>query len=316
MAFGTRARPEFLLLAVLAAACSSTPEQPPDAEARLVAAETRVAAGRWDEAEEILEQLAGDACPKRLRDRRDIAIASLRQGQGDLWGAFQALETFPDLYSHSDLRPVVVEKVWEIGSSLAQSDAGFLFFWSDRRAGRTVLEHLITRHPDTQRLADALRILGDMAFEDQDFELAQTRFRDLMLNRPESEWFAYAQFRFAMSIVASLEGPEYDLERMQHAVRELRDFLNRKTENPEMLRVAHEAEERLRSWQAQRHLQIAAFYRRVDNPSGERHHLGIAAGEEFAGTRAHAEAVERRKALPEAAPAQPVAPTSGEGARP
>lgn len=296
-----------LLACTLAAACSSTPEQLPDAEARLVTAEARVAAGRWDEADDILDELAGDACPKRLRDRRDVALASVRMGQGDRWGAFTVLETFPDLYPHSELRPVVVEKVWEIGSALAQSDAGFLFFWSDRRAARTVLEHLITRHPDTQRLADALRILGDMAFEDEDYVLAQTRFRDLMLNRPESEWFAYAQFRFAMSIVASLEGPDYDLERMQHAVRELRDFLNRKTENPEMVRAAQEAADRLLEWQAERHLQIASFYRTVGNLAGERLHLDVAAGPEFATTSHHAEAVARRNALPPP-PATPTRP--------
>ncbi len=302
MASRRRSHKGLLLACWLAvAACSSTPQALPDAEPRLVAAEAQVAAGQWDEAEAMLGELAGEACPKRLRDRRDLALATLRQGRGQLWEAFRALETFPDLYPHSDLRPIVVEKVWEIGNALAQSDAGFLFFWSDRRSARTVLEHLITRHPDTQRLADALRILGDMAFEEQDYVLAQQRFRDLILNRPESEWFAYARFRFAMSIVASLEGPEYDLERMQQAVRELRDFLDKKPENPEMVRAAEEAVARLLEWQAERHLKIAAFYRTVRNLHGQRYHLGIAAGPEFATTSRHAEAVAARDALPPAA---------------
>lgn len=299
MASHRRSRLGLLLACSLVlAACSSTPVPLPDAEPRLVLAEARVAAGEWDEAETMLDALAGETCPKRLRDRRDLALASLLQGRGDRWEAFRALETFPDLYPHSDLRPIVVEKVWEIGHALAQSDGGFLFFWSDRRSARTVLEHLITRHPDTPRLADALRILGDMAFESGDYTMAQQRFRDLMLNRPESEWFAYAQYRFAMSIVASLEGPEYDLDRMQHAVRELRDFLRDKPENPEMVRTSEEAVARLLDWQAERHLKIAAFYRTVGNLAGERHHLEIAAGPAFETTSRHAEAVAARDALP------------------
>ena len=118
-------------------------------------------------------------------------------------------------------RPQVIELLWSIASALLEQDSSFWIFWSDRAGARAVLEHLITRHPDTQRLADALRILGDMAFDAEDYEMAQIRYREIILERPDSDWRFYANFRFAMSIVAGLRGPDYDLDGMKVAATEL-----------------------------------------------------------------------------------------------
>ncbi|MBL8748764.1 MAG: outer membrane protein assembly factor BamD [Planctomycetes bacterium] len=288
------------------AACASQATPLPDAERHLTNAEALVRNGAMAEAQSVLERIAGDACPKRLRDRRDVARATALVGLGEPWNAFLVLEKFPDLHPHSELRPTVVEMVWEIGKTLAASDGGFLFFWSDRVASRTVLEHLITRHPDTPRLADALRLLGDMAYEDRNFVLAQDRFRQLMKERPDSEWVKYARFRFAMSLFESLQGPEYDLDKMGHAARELRDFLAETTENPDLVTKARAALALLMDWQAKRHLQIAAFYRRVGNRPGRRYHLEIAASRDFENSSFHTEALselaEFRSEDPGAAP--------------
>jgi outer membrane protein assembly factor BamD (BamD/ComL family) len=257
-------------------------------------AEALLAARAFDRALDQLEALTDEICPKRLRDRRDLATATAHVGLDQHWEGYQALEQFSDRYPHSELRSAVMELLWNIGQHLCTSGRGFWIFWSDRRSGRLVLEHLITRHPDTQRLADALRLLGDMAYEDGNFELAQERFRDLIRRRPESEWVKYACYRFAMSIVDSLHGPEYDLDKMNHAVRELNDFLAAAPENPELVGKARAALARLREWRAQRHLAIADFYRTVANELGERHHLDIACQPEFEGTAAHGQAVEQR----------------------
>jgi tetratricopeptide (TPR) repeat protein len=285
-----------LPLALLLGGCASAPP-PQDPELELAKAEGLVAAGSWQSSLEALETLSGNVCPKRLRDRRDLCAATAQMGLGEPWAAFELLEPFPDLYQHSPLRPNVVEMIWQAGRTLAARNGGFLFFWSDRNASQTILEHLVTRHPDTPRLADALRLLGDMAYEDGDYEIAQQRFRDLMLNRPESEWTVYAQFRFAMAIVDSLQGPDYDLERMVHAVRELDGYLATKPERPSEVQQAEQARARLLEWQVERHIRIAAFYERVGNLAGRRLHLDIAASNQFASTAAYAKAVEARNAL-------------------
>lgn len=293
-----RCRPFPPLLAVLlGAACATTPPQEPEPERMLDTIDALVTARDFDQALALTEVLTDDLCPKRLRDRRDLLQASAHVGLGEHWDAFLALETFSDRYPHSDLRPQVIEMLWDIGRTLATSDHGFWIFWSDRRAGRTVLEHLITRHPDTQRLADALRLLGDMAYEDGNYELAQERYRDLMRRRPESEWVKYAGFRFAMSIVDSLQGSDYDLDKMNHAVRELTDFLMTAPENPALVTKAQAALGQLREWRAERHLAIAGFYRTVGNAPGRRYHLDIACSPEFEGTAAHDAALAQRSEL-------------------
>ncbi|MBL8733154.1 MAG: outer membrane protein assembly factor BamD [Planctomycetes bacterium] len=279
---------------VVVAACASAPLQAPAAEQMLATAEAQIAAGQFAAARQALSPLAGDACPKRLRDRRDFAEARTRFGEGEAWSAYLAVERFADDHPHSDLRPAVVDLIWQVGATLSKSDAGFLFFWSDQRAARTVLEHLITRYPETAQLADALRLLGDMAFADTDYELAQQRYRDLMLDRPESEWVGYAQYKYAMCLVQSLEGPDYDLERMQQATRELRDFLATKPENPEFVRTAQESIQRITDWRLQRHLDTAAFYATVGSTAGRLHHLEQAADPQLAAAAGYAEAVALR----------------------
>lgn len=300
-----------LLVWLLATACATTVAPLRTAEQSLVDADARLQAGDPDGALDALAPIEGDQCPKRLGDRRDILTAEAELARGELWRAYLALEKFSDVHPHSELRQKAVEMLWQIGRGLIERDGGFLFFWSDRGAGRTVLEHLITRHPDTQHLADALRILGDMAFEDENYELAQQRFRDIILNQPESEWRVYAQFRFAMSMVASLQGPDYDLDRTEHAARELNTFLATQPENPELLAETERALATLRQWQVERHLTIADFYRRVDNVPGQRYHLELATRPEFADVPAYARAVAERDALLRALP-----PAGGAGGGP
>lgn len=279
---------------VVVAACASAPLQAPAAEQLLTTAESQLAAGQFAAARATLAPLAGETCPKRLRDRRDFTVARTLFGEGQAWDAYLAVERFADNHPHSDLRPAVVDLIWQVGEALSKSDAGFLFFWSDQRAARTVLEHLITRYPETAQLADALRLLGDMAFADGDYELAQQRYRDLMLERPESEWVGYAQYKYAMCLVQSLEGPDYDLERMQQATRELRDFLATKPENPEFVRTAQESIQRITDWRLQRHLDVAAFYATVGSAAGRLHHLELAADPQLAAAAGYAEAVALR----------------------
>ena len=114
-----RPRPHLASLMLLLCGCASTSTPLPDAEQELAKAESMVAAGSWQQGLAALEPLAGDACPKRLRDRRDLATATARLGLGETWVAFEGLEQFPDLYPHSELRPTVVEMVWQIGCALA-----------------------------------------------------------------------------------------------------------------------------------------------------------------------------------------------------
>ncbi|MGC6489587.1 MAG: tetratricopeptide repeat protein [Planctomycetota bacterium] len=299
----TRRSPATAPLALLLAAACATGEGPrSDAPQLVEAAEAQVAAGSYDEALQTLAGVAEDLCPKPLRDRRDLARARAEFGRGQLWESYLLLERFSDDHPLSDLRPQVTELIWSVGSALIERDESLWILWSDRSAGRMVLEHLVMRHPDTPRLADALRLLGDMAFAAGDYELAQIRYREIILERPNSDWRFYANFRFAMSIVAGLRGPDYDLEGMQQAVTELRTFLRTAPENPQMVREAEAALAQVLSWQVQRHLDVVAYYRTLGNFPGQLHHARLATAPEFEQTPGYAAAVALRERL-EAVPA-------------
>src|SRR5690606_8342997 len=130
-------------------ACTTTVEPLPTAPQLVAAAEQQLQEQAFDQVLVTLEAVAGLRCPKRLRDQRDLLIAQAEFGRGRPWHAFLALEEFSSLYPHSDLRSQAVDVIWSAGKVLIDSDGGCLFFWSDKRAGRTLFEHLITRQPDT-----------------------------------------------------------------------------------------------------------------------------------------------------------------------
>ncbi|MCA8965221.1 MAG: outer membrane protein assembly factor BamD [Planctomycetes bacterium] len=279
------------LLLAAAAGCASTPPAPVQAPDELLAeAEARFTAEQPDAALTIVESWDRTTVPARLTPRYDLVHARALFALDRGFDAFEVLRDFYRDSPRSDLRPAAVELQWRIGNYLVHTGRAFWIFWSDRRAGKTVLEHLVTNHPDSTELADALKTLGDLAYEDRDFTMAQERFRELLRWRPESEWVIYARFRFAMSLVESLQGPDYDLDRMEHAERELREFLAANPENPDFVAASTRSLDLIREWQATRHLQIAHFYRTVDNPPGYQLHLQIASDERYAGTAANSQA--------------------------
>jgi outer membrane protein assembly factor BamD (BamD/ComL family) len=286
--------PLALSLAALAS-CATATLTFNEAEPIVADAEARIAAADHDGALDVLDEVEGDACPRRLRDRRDVALARARFAVGELFEAYEALQDFAADYPLSELRPIAMTMMWDVATALLARDDGFLFFWSDRTGARTVLEHLTTNFPDSTRVGDALKILGDLAYEDGDFDLAQQRYGDLMLNHPD-EWVAYARFRYGMSIVGCLEGAEYDQIRTSEAERELAGFLAGGYENPEMNTIAAETVAMLLEWQIEHELGIAGFYARIANAPGELLHLERAAEDRFARTSRHAEAVQRRDA--------------------
>lgn len=290
-----------LALVGLGSACSSAPPIPrEEALQRLADAEARMEAGDPEAAVDDLEDVDRESFPPLLRERRDLVLARAQRATGDDYEAFVTLREFSDRYPHSELRDTVVQMVYDIGRTLIRSDAGFLFFWSDRRAGQSALEHLITRYPDNPWLADALRLLGDDAFERDDLALAQERYRDILRRRPDSEWAPYARFRYAMSLYGTLQGAEYDQDQMLHAQRELTDYLAGNPENPEFVAIARKSLDQILVWRSDRELLVARFYEEIGNEPGRLRHLELAAAEEFATTDAGKEA---RAIL--AAPRQP-----------
>jgi outer membrane protein assembly factor BamD (BamD/ComL family) len=297
-----------VLLALVLCACKSAPPPiAPDAEIVVVAAEKQLSAGEYEAVRDGLKERDLREFPKSLQPRYELTLARAQFALDEKFDAFETLREFADRHPHSDLREQVVALIYEIGRDLSASDRGFLFFWSDRRGGRVCLVHLVTRYPDSAQLADALRLLGEMAFADQDYDESQERFRELLVRRPDSEWVPLARFRFAMSLVASLQGPEYDLDQMVHASKELQAFLEKPPENPDFVSQARDSLARVLEWQAERYVKIADFYHTIGNHPGELASLKRAAADELKGTKASVEAKARLAEL-QAKPATGVGP--------
>ncbi|MBL8725470.1 MAG: outer membrane protein assembly factor BamD [Planctomycetes bacterium] len=291
----------------LLASCATVSLDDPDRE--LAAAEAALAAREPGRALAVLQKHDVQSFPSRLRDRFDHLRIQAHAEAGDPDAAFTVAETFADRHPHSDLRPQIGERIWQLAVAVLARDGGLWPFWSDRRSSRTMLEHLITRYPEHVRTADALRQLGDLAYDDRNHALAQERYRDLLRRCPNSEWVKYASFRYAMSLFAGLQGPDYDLDQIEHTRRELEAFLGGKPENPEFVKAAATALQQVIAWQAERHLRVAHFYRTIGNLHGQRLHLEIAAGAPLAGTAAHTRARTELAELPELpTPADPEVP--------
>lgn len=283
----------FLPFVCLAACASAPPVEGPDAEQILTDATALMQQGDAAGAADLL--LAHDETDflEAWQPRYAVLRARIHLQLGARWDAFEALRDFADNHPHSELRTEAIALEFQAGSELAASDAGFLFFWSDKRGARTCLEHLTTRYPNCPQFPEAMQLLGKLALENQDYGLAEERYRELLRRFPESEWAPLARFQFAMCIYLALPGSDYDLERMESASRELDVYLASMPENPEHRERAAAALATLRAWRSERHLAIAGFYARVGNRPGEIEHLHLAKVPEFAGCDAALAAEER-----------------------
>ena len=283
-----------ILLWGLGGCASAGPE--PNPLAMLDEAAALLGVGQPADARALLEAVDRDIYPPPQKARYGLLLARATYHTGEPWAAFQLLRRFPDDFPHSENRLEVEQLVFDIGQEMSRSDKEFFIFGSDRTDSRAILTHLIQRYPRTTHLADTLQILGEMAFEDEDFLRAHARFKDLLQQQPDSEWAPLARFRIAMSEFRVLEGPEYDLEQMQLARNELENFLANPPESPSFVAEARAALQVVVSWMAERHLLIADFYKTIDNRVGELHHLQVAS-REFADTESGKTAAERLATL-------------------
>lgn len=253
--------------------CSSGPELQ-DPVAVLTLAEDHLDRGEPTQALTLLEAMDEDTFDGERRERYVVALATALHRNGYHWDGFEVIRDFGDEHAFSPYVNAVQDLEFDIGATLIRSDGGFLFFSSDRDDGQVVLEHFTVRwtHP---AVPDALRLLGEKAFAEQDYALAKERFSNLLLKYENSEWVPLALFRMSMSWYHSLEGPEYDIQSLRRAHDELRDFLARGIENPTFHQEATDALVTVREWLGKKHLLIADFYETVGNTEGANSHREI-----------------------------------------
>ena len=260
--------------AVLWAGCAASPPPglPQDAEGVLRVAsacvETDPAAARA-----ALETLDEDELTNAELEGYKALYAEALWRTGKAWKAFRVIRTFPDDHRFSPFAPQVEEVHFRIGAELIQSESTYFLFGSDQDDGELILGEFVERYAASRHADDALRLLGDLAIEEERWFDAQRRFEQLIQDHPTSEWTSLASFRRVMAIHAELLGPEYDLPSMDRARNELRDYLATAPERPEFRDAASTAYEQVAGWIIERHRIDAEFYRTIGNAYGERFHL-------------------------------------------
>jgi hypothetical protein len=287
-----------LLLACAASGCASAPieELPADPQGALDLAQGWVV-DRPADARYVLARLDEDALTNEELERYKALYAEALWRTDDAWDGFKLIRNFVEDHRFSTWTPRVEEIHFRIGEELIQSEASYFIFGSDRDDGELVLAEFVERYTTSPHLADALRLLGDLAFEEQRWFDAQRRFEQLLQDHPTSEWAALASFRRVMAIHAELLGPEYDLPSLNRARNELRDYVATAPERPEFRDAAAAAYAEIEDWIAERHLIDAEFYRTVGNRYGERYHLRLLLEDSPAAQPQVAEARRRLEAL-------------------
>lgn len=235
------------------------------------------------------EQFAGAE-----RARRTALLGRAYYMAGDSWQAYKEIKSFAQDYPSSPTTEVADVHL-KAGLQLLKSDGGFLFFYSDNKRGRQILEDFLVYYHYSPRIPDVLHELAESAFRGEDYELAKERYTQLIQDYKSSEWITLARFRVAMCYFRRLQGPSYDLGEMTRARNELRDFLATPNENPKMNDQARAALAIVQEWLGEKHVRIADFYTTIQNRYGTVYHLRIAAKDfpDTAGGRVAAQRLQR-----------------------
>ena len=261
------------LLAALAGCGSAPAVVPPGDPAEALALADRLLKTDPAAACSLLEGLDPDAMPRAERAGHAALYAEALLQTGEPWDGFEQIRSFGEDHRFSEWMPRVEDTHFRIGRQLIESDASWFIFGSDRDDGEIVLQEFVERYSANPHVPDALRLLGDLAFDEERWQEARRRYEQILAESPGSEWAPLAAFRRVMSIHADLLGPEYDLPEMLRARNELRDYLATEPEREDFRAPAAAALAEVDDWVGQRHMIDAEFYRTVGNEPGERFHL-------------------------------------------
>ncbi|MEZ5990042.1 MAG: outer membrane protein assembly factor BamD [Planctomycetota bacterium] len=257
------------LLLVLAAACSSAPqEMPATAQEALERAEQYLQGGQPGAAKQLLLAVDPRSYRGRALERYEVALARAQLGDGDLYDAYKSIKQFPREHGDSPLLKDAETIEFQAGARLAARGGGFLGLWTDLGDAEAILEHFIVEYPASVYLDDALRILGEAAYQQQNWTRAIARFRELLEQGQDSEWREWAEFRFAMAHYRLVNGPDYDLGALELARRELAGYLAGGAKDQAHLEEARAALSRVLFWLESKHMRIARFYRRIGSGWG------------------------------------------------
>jgi outer membrane protein assembly factor BamD (BamD/ComL family) len=130
-------------------------------------------------------------------------------------------------------------------------------------------------YPRSRYALDALRILGEAAYLERDYDEAIRRFQELrkrVSSREESEqlWIDLAGHRIAMAYFRKTQGPDYDEAGLKRAKAELAGYLETGSSNQDFVDEARASLATVLDWIEEKRLRNARYYLTIDQARGAR----------------------------------------------
>ncbi len=260
------------------AGCSSVPSTDGPLESPLqylAAAEKRIDKGEGDAAMRLIDQVGSSDFRGIQVQRYQIALANAYFLTGEYWDCYRTVEKFPRDHPLSRYLGAAESLTFRAGAELAASGWSFLGIVSDIDSARRVLEQFLLYYPRSVHRIDALRILGEAAWLEEDWDEAIRRFTEIRhalqgADSRDRAWADLAGFRIALSYFNKVQGPDYDQGALEQAKAELSAYLQTQSKNPDFVDDARRALTTTLAWIEEKRLRIARFYLRVDNAAGAR----------------------------------------------
>ncbi len=263
-----------VLLAVVVTACSSPPLLPEGAD-RYETARTFHERGRHEEAGMLLAPLLDDDAVA-MTDRAEAAFLSgeAALADGEHLVAYRHYRYVLENAPWSPHAAAIEDRLFELGQIFFH-DPRHGGFFGNRTRGVEVFETYQAFFRRSDRADDALRLVGDYFFDDEEWEEAAFTYERLVEEYAESEWVERSLWRAGAARLRLNRGPEYDRDELLRAKERLDLLLSqhpRSADAPTARAELSAVRERL----ARSELVVADFYRRRGIPDGERVRLANA----------------------------------------
>jgi DNA repair protein RecO (recombination protein O) len=232
-----------------------------------------------------LEDLFELDLPRRLRARIAVARARLLLNQGERKDSWRQIRDLDALYRAHEERVAAGAIVAEAGLSLARDSGTYFGIFHYRDAATEVLEDLVLHYPADPHCAEAYAELAEIKAEQHEYGDAIERLEELVVYFPNTTLAETAALRIPELRIAQVGGPDKDRGGLVRAQAELAQWLERHPEHP-LRERALAVQARASDLSIDSDLHIAAYYRRIGEPTGQRLHadralaLATSAGDE------------------------------------
>ncbi len=270
-----------LLAAACALACApacSNLEAPPRASSELDEARSLHAAGRDEEAWDILEEFDAEEFDIAAQREFNVLCGDVQNALDDWDAAIRFYEAAMVQAGPAEEAQRIERRLLELGIELLEGKRKVLWIFNDRSRGVVTLENLAAAGQFRATRVEALARLAEYKYAEGEYLDAAEFYAGLL--DPELAGLGYedqAAYRLGMCSYNRLEPGKLNGTIIQQGLDQFRAYL-REFPNGLYRTEAEAARQALTEQYGAYHVMLANYYRRIDNLPGERFHLEVAAG--------------------------------------